>query len=218
MRIVILGGSRFGVAIAEKMMEGQHEVVIIDKNRERLEHLAETLDCGFMEGDGTMPGVLREVYRDEDDVFVAVANASEDNILACVVARSVGFGRVIPQILSSELLEVCHELDLGDVINPHATVAESIAEALEDRAAIDHETALTKQLALKRVHIPAHYAGKTFGDLDLPREVKGIALIRDEEEAILRQDTELNEDDHLLLVLARDQLDTVSECFKKGTD
>jgi trk system potassium uptake protein TrkA len=215
MRIVILGGSRFGVAIAEEMMDAEHEVVIIDKRRERLEQLAEVLDCGFMEGDGTMPGVLREVFRDENDVFVAVANASEDNILASVVARSVGFGRVIPQIMSSELLEVCRELELEDVINPHATVAESIAEALEDRAAIDHETALNKQLALKRVHIPARHAGKTFGDLDLPGKVKGVALIRGEEETLLNHDTELQEDDHLLLVLARNQLDALSGCFKQ---
>ena len=60
MRIVILGASRFGTAIAETLMEAQHEVVVIDRSRERLEALAERLDCGMLTGDGTMPSPLRE--------------------------------------------------------------------------------------------------------------------------------------------------------------
>lgn len=80
MRIIILGASRFGRAIAEQLIDAEHEVIVIDKSRDRLERLADQLDCGMLEGDGTMPTTLREVFRDENDVFVAVTNASEDNI------------------------------------------------------------------------------------------------------------------------------------------
>ncbi|OAN79438.1 potassium transporter [Jannaschia sp. EhC01] len=214
MRIVILGASRFGAAIAETLIEAEHEVVVIDKDRSRLETLADRIDCGMMEGDGTMPTTLREAYRDENDVFVSVTNASEDNILAALVARSIGYGRVIPQIVSQELLKVCTELELTDVINPHATVAQDFAEALEDRDELDHETALRNQLALKRVHVCEVMDGKTFGDLDLPEGVQGVALVRDGDESLLSPDQTLQTDDHLLLVLDRDLLDQVSDLFK----
>ena len=215
MRIVILGASRFGEAIADKLIEGGHEVVVIDQSREKLESLAERLDCGMLEGDGTMPTTLREAYRDENDVFVAMTNASEDNILAALVARSIGFGRVVPQIVSSELMNVCKELDLNDVINPHATVAEDFAEALQDRAELDHETALRNELALKRVHVPQRMSGETYGDLDLPEGTRGIALIREEKERLIEEDVELREGDHILFVLDRDRLDDLSGLFKQ---
>ncbi len=215
MRIVILGASRFGEAIADTLIEEGHEVVVIDRSRERLEDLAERLDCGMLEGDGTMPTTLREAYRDGNDVFVAMTNASEDNILAALVARSVGFGRVVPQIMSSELLKVCHELELEDVINPHATVARDFAEALQDRAELDHDTALTRELALKRVHVPPRMAGRTFGEVDLPENVRVVALTRDEEECFVEDDTELKEGDHLLFVLVRDGLDDLGKRFRE---
>jgi trk system potassium uptake protein len=213
MHIVILGASRFGEAIAATLIDEGHEVVIIDRSREKLEELAERLDCGMLEGDGTIPSTLREAWRDEEDVFVAMTNASEDNILAALVARSIGFGRVIPQILSSELLNVCDELDLKDVINPHATVARDFAEALQDRAELDHDTALSGALALKRVHVPARLAGESYGALDLPDDMRGVALIRNEEERLLSDDLELEEGDHILFVLPRDDLDDLGRRF-----
>jgi len=214
MRIVILGASRFGTAIAETLMEADHEVVVIDQSRERLEALAERLDCGMLNGDGTMPSTLREVWRDENDVFVAVTNASEDNILACLVARSVGFGRVIPQIVASELMKVCEELELTDAINPHATVAQDVADALEDRAEMDHETALTNQLALKRVHVPERMVGTTMADLDLPGGTRPVALIRDEDEHLAEDDTKLEAGDHILMVTPREAIDELGEMFQ----
>jgi trk system potassium uptake protein TrkA len=214
MRIAILGASRFGSAIAETLIEAEHEVVVIDESRDKLEELAQRLDCGMLHGDGTMPTTLREVYRDENDVFVAVTNASEDNILACLVARSVGFGRVIPQIVSSELMNVCEELDLQDAINPHATVAQDVADALEDRTELDHDTALTNQLALKRVHVPARLAGTALGDLDLPDGARSVAVIRGEDEHLPAADFEVEKGDHVLVVTLRDSIDALSETFR----
>lgn len=213
MRVVILGASRFGAAIADKLIEENHEVVLIDKDRDRLEKLSERLDCGMIEGDGTMPSVLEDTYRDEKDAFVAVTNASEDNILAALVARSIGFGRVIPQIVSSQLVNVCRQLELHDVINPHATVAESIADALEDKTALDQEAVLQNELSLKRIMVPERLEGTPFGEIDLPDGVRGIAVIRGESERLLSNDHELSSQDCLLFAVERSRLEDLNALF-----
>ena len=213
MRVVILGASRFGAAIADKLIEENHEVVLIDKDRDRLEKLSERLDCGMIEGDGTMPSVLEDTYRDEKDAFVAVTNASEDNILAALVARSIGFGRVIPQIVSSQLVNVCRQLELHDVINPHATVAESIADALEDKTALDQEAVLQNELSLKRIKVPERLEGTPFGEVDLPDGVRGIAVIRGESERLLSNDHELSSQDCLLFAVERSRLEDLNALF-----
>ncbi|KPQ15842.1 MAG: trk system potassium uptake protein TrkA [Rhodobacteraceae bacterium HLUCCO18] len=214
MRIVVLGASRFGEAIAGTLIEHEHEVVVIDQSREKLEALAQRLDCGMLHGDGTMPTTLREVYRGENDVFVAVTNASEDNILASLVARSIGFGRVIPQIVSSELMDVCEELKLHDAINPHATVAQELAEALEDRTELAHESALTNQLALKRLEVPEQLSGSALGELDLPENARVVAIIRGVDEHLAGDDVSLETGDDLLIVTARDDLDALVAVFE----
>ncbi|WP_425093492.1 potassium channel family protein [Tropicimonas sp. S265A] len=204
MRVTILGASRFGAAIAERLIEDGHEVVLIDKDRERLDKLSARLDCGMIEGDGTMPTTLRDAFRDEEDVFIAVTNASDDNILASLVARSVGFSRVIPQITAAELMDVCHELELDDVINPHATVAESICAGLEDQTVINQDVALHNQLALQRVSVPQSMDNQRIGDLDLPGEAKPVALVRDENESFADSDTILQAGDCLIFAVKRD--------------
>lgn len=213
MRVTILGASRFGAAIAERLIDADHEVIMIDKDRARLDKLAERLDCGMIEGDGTMPTVLREAFRDDEDVFIAVSNASDDNILASIVARSVGFGRVIPQITSMELMDVCHELNLDDVINPHATVAESICAGLEGKTAVDQDTGLHEELAMMRVHVTAKLVGRTIGALEISDTARPVALIRDDVETWADPDTDLQEGDDLLLAVKRKDSKRISKMF-----
>ena len=210
MRIVIIGASSFGLAIAEQQIETDREVVLIDKSRDLLEQAAEQIDCGMMEGDGTNPDVLREAYRGEEDVCIAVTNASEINILAALIARSIGYGRVIPQITSNALLRVCGELGLDDVINPHARVAEDIVEALTEGGQAAQEPLLQEGLLLTRVSVPKRLAGQA---LDLPGEGRIVALIRDGKECLPDREISLQEGDILVLVLQRDAQDELEKTF-----
>ena len=110
MHITILGASRFGVATVQHLIDEGHEVVLIDSDRSRLDNLADELDCGMVCGDGTLPSTLRDAYGDGSDALVALTNEDDVNILAAVVGRAIGFGRVIPQIVRPELLTVVEEL------------------------------------------------------------------------------------------------------------
>lgn len=210
MRIVIIGASSFGLAIAEQLIETDREVVLIDKSRDLLEQAAEQIDCGMIEGDGSNPDVLREAYRDEEDVCIAVTNASEINILAALIARSIGYGRVIPQITSNALLRVCSELGLEDVINPHAKVAENIVEALTSGDGAAQEPLLQEDLVLARVTVPEDRAGQA---LDLPGKGRVVALIRDGEELLPEAEFSVQAGDILIVVLERDAQKELKESF-----
>ncbi|SOE17154.1 trk system potassium uptake protein TrkA [Hoeflea halophila] len=210
MRIVIVGASSFGLAIAEQLIGIDKEVVLIDKSRDLLEQAAEQIDCGMIEGGGTSPDVLREAFRSEEDVCIAVTDASEINILSALIARSIGYCRVIPQITSNDLLRVCHELGLDDVINPHARVAEDIVEALTQGGDPSQQPLLQDSLALTRVTVPEQLAQQ---DLDLPGEGRVVALIRDGEEFLPEQNASFQEGDILVVLLKRDALGDLEDLF-----
>lgn len=127
MRILIVGASRIGVAVAQNLIPDNHSVVLIDQDKEKLDRLSETMDCGMVVGDGTSPAIIREAMADEDvDVLLALSNQDQDNILAALVGRSLGIERTIPQITNPELKHLCEELGLEEQFHPEEVVANQL--------------------------------------------------------------------------------------------
>ncbi len=60
MRVVFIGASTLAILTAQTLVARDHEVVIVDKDQSVVDSLSETIDCGFLNGDGTKPAVLRE--------------------------------------------------------------------------------------------------------------------------------------------------------------
>ena len=216
MHVTILGASRFGVATARELVDNGHEVVLIDIDKARLDSLADGLDCAMVCGDGTLPSTLRDAYGDGSDALVALTNEDDVNILAGVVARSIGYKRIIPQIVRAELLSVVEELELGDVITPHENLARSIASALVDHSELDADRALHRDLRLVHHAVPDSMDGTTIGDLDLPEKARVIAHANDEGEDFAEPDTPLRAGDHLWFVLSDGAVKSLNKLFSKG--
>ena len=213
MRFTILGASRFGTATVKKLMEEGHEVVLIDKDNARLETLADDLDCGMINGDGTLPSTLRDAFGDGSDALVSLTNVDDVNILASVVGRSIGYERVIPQIVRPELLSVVDELDLDDTITPHESVASAIVSALTQHSEVETETTLHRQLRIVTQKVPASMAEKKIGDLELPDGTRPIAHLSEETERLADPDITLDEGDKLVLVVETDSAEALNKMF-----
>ena len=213
MRIVIVGASRFGVATAEQLADAGHEVVMVDRDGARLAELSEDLDIGLLEGDGSLPSVLRDAMGDGADALILLTNVDDVNILAALVGKSVGYPRVVPQIVRRQLLAVCEELGLENLITPHATVARSIVRTLESR----HDAAL--DLRARRgfdvlgYRVGAAHAGQRIDALDLPAETRVIALTRQEEDRLVDPGTELEAGDQLIVAVAAEAQQRMDEIF-----
>jgi trk system potassium uptake protein TrkA len=217
MHVTILGASRFGVATAGQLIKAGHEVVLIDIEKARLDELSDGLDCAMVCGDGTLPSTLRDAYGDGSDALVALTNHDDVNILAAVVGRSVGYERLVPQIVRPELLSVVEELDIGDVITPHESLARSIVSALTEHGELDTDMALHRELRLVNHVVPEELAGTTLGDLDLPKGVRPVAHADAEAERLADPGIALSAGDHLFFVAANDAVKPLNRLFgQKG--
>lgn len=196
MRLVIVGASRFGIAAARQAQEAGHSVVIVDHDREALEALEDGLDCGRLHGDGALPGVLRDAYGDGADALLLLTNSDDVNILAALVGRSVGFERVIVQIIRPELAHVCAELGLDDRITPFTTVASSIMDMLDVEDDAQPEIVGAERIILD---VAARLAGERLGDVSLPRGARIAAALRRSSDDWLGDDDTLEEGDRLIL-------------------
>ncbi|MEL6800568.1 MAG: TrkA family potassium uptake protein [Pseudomonadota bacterium] len=218
MHISVLGASRFGVATVEQLIEQGHEVVLIDIDKAKLDDLADGLDCAMVCGDGTLPSTLRDAYGDGSDALVTLTNEDDVNILAAVVGRAIGFDRVIPQIVRSELLSVVKELKLDDVITPHESLARSIVSGLTQHSEVDTELALNRDLRIVTHIVPSKLDGTKVGDLDLPDEARPVALASEEREVFADPDKTLTKGDRVLLVIHSDAADGLNELFVKDAE
>lgn len=200
MRIVIAGASRLGATLATKLIEAGHEVVIIDPSRDRLEELAETLDCGMIQGDASHPSTIRSAANEAGDVYVALGDMDQDNVLSAVVARSVGFRRVIPKIYDPELGAICDELGLDDVVVPDETMAESLRASIEDGGPASRTAPLTASFRFADCVVAERHDGKTVEAVGLDREVRVVALNRKGRDFFAEPDTELKRGDRAIFI------------------
>ncbi|MGX0879092.1 trk system potassium uptake protein TrkA [Roseovarius sp. MBR-154] len=213
MRIVVVGASRFGQATTQQLLEKGHEVVLVDSDRAKLDALSEDLDCGMLHGDGSLPSVQREAFADHADAMVLLTNTDDVNILAAAVGKSIGFERVLPQIVRAELIAVCEELGLEDLIAPHSKIARSIVQLLEDHDDAAMELRFHKGLQVVGHQVPDRMDGQTLKELDLPRRCRAFGIARGENEDLVSEDTRLRAGDKLVMLIDDNVKSELSEYF-----
>lgn len=213
MRVTVLGASTFAIATIRHLIERGHEVVLIEQDRARLDALAETLDCGMIHGDGSLPGTLTDAFGDGADAFVALTDTDNVNILAAAVARSVGYPRVITQLTRTELQPIIDQLGLGETITPHESFARALVDGLERHDRVATVDVLGHDLRLLLVTVPERLGAGRFDALDLPAAVRGLARVREEEEVMLDPETRIEPADRLLLLVRAEDRDRVLKQF-----
>jgi trk system potassium uptake protein TrkA len=218
MRIIVIGASRLGTALVEKLLEGGHDVVLVDRSRERLDAVSDRLDCGFIEGDGTLPQTLRNAYGDHADALMLMTSHDDVNILAAVVGRSIGFERVVVQIVQSQLLEVCEELGFDDVVTPHTTVAASIVHSLEHEAEVWSQLGIMEGVQFTAYCVPKSLVGKTMAEIELPEGARAVAVARAGGDPVLDPNAKIEEGDDMLIAASNAAEDKLQAIFAPEED
>lgn len=210
MRAVFIGAGTLSVMTVRLILERGHEAVVIERNKNLIETLADELDCGFLHGDGSKPAVLREADPSATDVLFCLTGDDQTNILASLAGRSVGYERVVTKIDDPEFEHLSLELGLEDLIIPARTIGRYLADMFEGR---DHMELVATVKGDARVF--SFVAGKddeqAVSELDLPDDTRVMFLYRDDKFTLPDPDTKLKEQDEVVLVAHRDQLEALEE-------
>ncbi len=219
-RIIIAGGGNIGNRLARLLEESRYQVKIIEKNNERAAKLAERLDKTIvLEGDVADENLLLEENIDNTDVFIAVTNDDEANILSSMLAKRLGAKRVMSLINRPSYVELVESsIDLaispqqitigtllthvrrGDIVAVHA-LRRGTAEAIEIIAHGDIKT--------------SRVIGRRLNEINLPPGTIICALVRRDEILFANNDTIIESDDHvLILVTDKRYVPTVEKLFQ----
>ena len=144
MKIVIVGAGKIGYSLAEELANENHDITVVDIEKEKVKLLSDTLDVMTLCGNGAAISVQREANVDESDLLIAVTAQDELNMLACIVARKLGCKNTIARVRNLEYTEQLYvlksELGLSMTINPELLAAKEIYRLLQIPAFIKRDT------------------------------------------------------------------------------
>lgn len=199
MKIVLVGATALSVATAKILIGRGEAVVMIERDKARIDALAQELDCGFIHGDGTKPAILREAGPADSQLLLCLTDNDQANILAGLVGRSLGFPRVVPKIDDPEFEHICIELSLGDTIVPHRHIARALADLALGREAVDLSTFVKGEVRMFSF-VAGEEDGMTVGELKLPDRCAIMCIYRGNDFALPDQDTKLKKGDEIVLI------------------
>jgi len=221
-KVVIAGGGNIGLDLA-RALEGTNQVKVIERDWTRARQISEQLSRAVvLHGDSADEELLLEENIDSADVFVAVTNAEEANILSAMLAKRLGARKVmalINKIAYAELVEsgtidvaispqqitlgtLLAHVRRGDVVKVHS-LRRGAAEAIE---AVAHGNARESRVV-----------GRLIDEIRLPRGATISAIVRGDEVLMAHHDTQIKADDHVILFIAdRRQIDEVERLFEVG--
>jgi len=210
MRAVFVGAGSLAVMTAKSLLKRGHEVVIIERDKERIETLSETLDCGVLHGDGSKPAILKEADPSHTDLLFCLTGDDQANILASLVSQSLGFKRVVTKIDDPELEHICIELGLDDTIIPARTIGRFLADKFEGRDPLELSTMIRDEARIYSFVLPDEFKG-TVASLELPDDARLVCIYRQSKLIIPDGDTKLAADDDVVVIVHQDSLNTLEK-------
>ena len=208
MKVIIVGCGRVGQTLAEKLNSDGNEVTVIDMSADKVNETTDLADVMGVVGNGATHTTLREAGIKTADLFIAVTNSDELNLLCCMIAKKEGDCKTIARLKSPEYSGETEylrtELGLAMVINPEYAAAEEIARVLRFPTAIKIEPFAKGKVEIIKFKIPENSVLINLSVKDLmikyPSEVLVCTIERGDEEYIAKGDFIFHEKDVVSIV------------------
>lgn len=210
MRAVFIGASTVTVMTARYLLKRSHEVVIVERNKEKISNLSAELDCGYVHGDGSKPAILRETDPGRTDVLFCLTNNDQDNIIASLVGHTLGFARVVTKIDDPEFEHICIELGLEDTIIPSRTIGMHLADMFEGHNPLELSTMIRDE-ARAFSFVVHKDAEMTVRELGLPNQARIICAYREGKFIMPDEETRLIAGDEVVIITHRNNLAALEE-------
>jgi len=137
MRVVVVGAGEVGFNIADTLSREGNDVIVIDRDEERLKVLSDTLDVETILGSGSSPRVLKKARLEQSEMILAVTDSDETNIVACLIASAQSkvpfkIARIrAPDLNKDSIIFDREHLDIDLCINPERESVKHVINLLE---------------------------------------------------------------------------------------
>jgi len=140
--IIIVGCGEVGYNLAKMLCYEHHDIVIIERDNERVKRAQDHLDVKVLQGSGTDFDLLEQAGIEKADMVVAVSNNDEVNIMACMIASQYNVDKKIARVKNKKFIQpdaplTAEKMNIDLIIHPESEVAKAVVKLLHQTAATD---------------------------------------------------------------------------------
>ncbi|MFB6168995.1 MAG: Trk system potassium transporter TrkA [Haloferacaceae archaeon] len=205
MRVIVIGAGQVGESIAADLA-ADHEVMVVERDPDRVEELTYDLDVLAVQGDGTSLSTLEEVGVADADMVIASTDIDETNIVACSTVAAISDAFTVARVKQTGYLETWqrsrHAFGVGLMVCTNLLAAKEIVRVVGLPAARDVEPFAggLVQMAEFEVTEESEVAGHTVREADRYDALTFVGLFRGDEVVIPRGETRIRSGDRLVVV------------------
>ncbi|AEI13909.1 TrkA-N domain protein [Flexistipes sinusarabici DSM 4947] len=213
MKVIVVGAGEVGYHLAEQLIKENKDVVLIDKNINKVKYAQTHLDCMVVKGEGTDMDIIRSLDIEKDDIFIAVTDSDEVNLITCFLVSSelklkTKIARVRRLDYSRSNLLQNNYVGVDFVVNPELEAARSIVNTIQQGVTAGTTTFESGNLQLRDlfIHKDSILNGASVKDIrqKISEDYLITGILRKNDIIIPKGDTKVYEGDHLFVTGERD--------------
>ena len=143
MKIVLVGGGKVGFALCRSLVAEKHDVVLIEQNEAVLNHIVSRFDIMGLLGNGADFTILEQAGVQECDIFIALTEHDEVNMISAVLAKKMGAKETIVRVrnpeYSNSYFKEKNILGFSLIVNPELLAARAIGNIVDFPSALSVE-------------------------------------------------------------------------------
>ena len=210
---VIVGAGRIGYNLAKRMVD-DHDITVIEKDKESWQKIDDELDCYAIKGSGTNTKILEEADVSKSDFFVATTGNDEVNLLSSVYAKESGVKTIVSRLNNMEHDEIFKKLNIR-VVNPENSAMRHIARNIVRPTAqrlvtLGKGDAEILELSVKNNDLLFTPISEIENNTE---KFKIVTLYSGNEVILPTENTEIDETDSIAVLVKREYIEEIREYF-----
>lgn len=218
-KVMIIGGGKTGFYLAERLAEFGAAVKVIEKDKERCHYLSTHLeDVMILHGDATDLSLLEEENLDLMDAVVTATGYDEDNLLLALTAKQHGVEDVIAKVSRTSYAEIISRMGIDMALNPLDITTSNIMRFVQGSKKVISSQLIQGQAEIMEIIATSHMKilGRPLRELKLPDTIIIAAIHRGSKVIIPDGDTEILEDDKVILLSLLSDLSGTEKLLKES--
>ena len=212
--VMIAGGGRIGYYVAKQLEKSDMNVKIIERDAERCKFLSKTLGrVVVLHGDGSDRALLEEENIKDMDVFAAISNNEELNIMSSLLAKRMGAKKIITIVNRTDYIPLANSLGIESVLSPRIITASSILRYVRMGEILSLTTVAEDRAEILEagIKIGAVVGGLKLKDAKIPRDALVGAIIKGEDVLIPSGEDTIEEGDRIIFFASRASIKEVEK-------
>ena len=199
--VIIMGGGKVGYYLGRTLLEEGHEIAVIESDPEIYGMVTRQLDCPVILGDGSTHAVLEKAGAKRCNVFVAVTNHDQDNLIGCQVAkREFGVPKTISRVKNPKNEAVMQQLGVDVTVSSTAIISSLIESELPTHKIRTLLSLRAGQLEIMEYVLDGSspVVGHQLKEVTMPPQCNIVTILRDGSAVVPRGDTAFQKNDTVL--------------------